>query len=292
MLHKTLLVIFIFVHCHALAAVASDTRVEERLEAEKKAYENSFVLLPHKTNYLLLYTWQDKPNEAPFAASGTHLQHSEVKFQFSVKMPVTRRTLLANNGYFYVGYSARSFFQAYNHKESSPFRDTNHEAELMLNFTDIAHWSQMDMPLASIGFSHQSNGQRNEFSRSWNRLYIDMTFHHNDIYVSLKPWWRIPEAEKRNAQDLTGDDNPDINRYYGNVELRIFREFEDNELSIMLRNNMKSTQRGAVEINYSYPFDKKVKGYVQLFHGYGETLLDYNHANTRIGFGFMFNNWF
>ncbi|MGM8900578.1 phospholipase A, partial [Psychrobacter sp. 1Y4] len=30
---------------------------------------------------------------------------------------------------------------------------------------------------------------------------------------------------------------------------------------------------------------------VQLFQGYGESIVDYNHENTSIGFGIVLNDW-
>lgn len=275
----------------ATLASAEDNRVEKRLAAEQQAYGNSFVLIPHKTNYILPITYQRRPNQDLYTASNTDLQHAEAKFQFSAKVPVTRKTLFDDNGYFYFAYTAQSLWQAYNTGESSPFRDTNHEPEIMLSLTNKHDWHGISMPLTTFGFSHQSNGQSDEFSRSWNRVYVDMIFHYDDWYLAVKPWWRVPENRKRNPLDARGDDNPDIHQYYGYAEWRAFRSLGDNEFSLMLRNNLHNIRRSAIEIDYSYRVNERVMGYIQLFHGYGETLLDYNHSNTRIGFGFMFNNW-
>jgi phospholipase A1 len=265
--------------------------VAERAKAEQKSYKSSFVLTPHKINYILPFTYQTKPNDDPYLGSDIDFQHAEVKFQFSFKVPITQHTLFSENGYLYLAYTAQSLWQAYNSNESSPFRDTNHEPEIILSFLNEGEYKGLSMPLINFGFSHQSNGQSGLLSRSWNRLYIDTTFAYQKWYLSVKPWWRVPEQEKDNVNDAKGDDNPDIHNYYGYFELRAFRQLGDNEISIMMRNNLHSTQYGAVEVNYSYPINKQVLGYIQLFHGYGETLLDYNHSNSRVGFGFMFSNW-
>jgi len=264
--------------------------IYKRMQEELKAYDNTFALVPHKINYILPLTYQDTPNDTPYS-DNRNLMHSEVKFQVSFKVPVTRQTLFEDNGYLFFGYTSRSVWQAFNTDESSPFRDTNHEPEVMLVFTSKAEMFGARVPAITAGFSHQSNGQPAELSRSWNRLYLDVVMEYEDFYLSFKPWWRLPEREKRDINDVKGDDNPDIDDYYGYFELRAFRKIHDNELSIMLRNNLRSDNKGAIELNYSYPFHKKVRGYVQVFHGYGETLLDYNHKNTRIGIGFMLNNW-
>ena len=214
-----------------------------------------------------------------------------MKFQVSFKVPVTKQTVFEDNGYLYFGYTSRSVWQAFNTDESSPFRDTNHEPEVMLSFTTDKQFMGANLPLIVAGFSHQSNGRSGTFSRSWNRLYLSFVFEYDNYYLNFKPWWRLPERKKRDILDTKGDDNPDIDDFYGYFELSGFRRIGENELSFTLRNNLRSDNKGAIELNYSYPFSSKVRGYIQMFHGYGETLLDYNHKNTRLGIGFMLNNW-
>lgn len=263
----------------------------ERLEEERRLQENSFAITPHNINYLLPLTHTTRPNEEPFADTEQNLQHTEVEFQVSFKVAVNEKPLWRDNGFLYFAYTARSFWQAYNTDESSPFRDTNHEPEMFLAFTTPFRALGAEVPVVSVGMSHQSNGRSGVQSRSWHRVYAKATLEYEKYYFSFKPWWRIPEHRKSSADDATGDDNPDIHKYLGYFELRGFRRYGDNELSLMLRNNLHSDNKGAIELGYSYPFAKTKRGYIQLFHGYGETLLDYNHKTTRIGIGIMLNNW-
>ena len=48
---------------------------------------------------------------------------------------------------------------------------------------------------------------------------------------------------------------------------------------------------GQSPADYTFPIKGKLKAYVQGFHGYGESLLDYNHKHNSIGFGVMLNDW-
>ncbi|MEE4246428.1 MAG: phospholipase A [Kangiellaceae bacterium] len=299
---QTGIALLLALNCHASLAEsnhklskkveeAKPTLVKKRIEQEMAAYENTFAMIPHKTNYILPLSYNSNPNIAPFANTNRNLMNAEVKFQLSFKVPVIEDTIFSDNGYLFFGYTSRSVWQAFNTDESSPFRDTNHEPEIMLTFLHDFEVMGAQVPMTTIGFSHQSNGQSGQLSRSWNRLYAEAILEYEEFYLSFKPWWRIPEREKRDAFDVTGDDNPDIDDFMGYFELRALRKINDNELSIMLRNNLRSDNKGAIEINYSYPFSKKVRGYVQIFSGYGETLLDYNHRNSRFGIGFMLSNW-
>ncbi len=47
-----------------------------------------------------------------------------------------------------------------------------------------------------------------------------------------------------------------------------------------------------MELSWSYPIAKYVRVYAQYYHGYGESLLDYNRSRNRIGLGISLNNVF
>ncbi|CAM5223390.1 hypothetical protein ALON55S_00375 [Alishewanella longhuensis] len=53
--------------------------------------------------------------------------------------------------------------------------------------------------------------------------------------------------------------------------------------------------RGSWQLDWTYPVDKEkpdgLRLHLQLFSGYAETLLDYNHRQNSIGLGFMLFNF-
>ena len=59
----------------------------------------------------------------------------------------------------------------------------------------------------------------------------------------------------------------------------------------MFRHNLRRESHGAVEISYSFPFSPRIRGYAQIFNGYGESLIDYNAPITRIGVGVALTDW-
>ncbi len=63
--------------------------------------------------------------------------------------------------------------------------------------------------------------------------------------------------------------------------------------SLMTRNNLESGfSRGAVELGWSFPLFKYpyLKGYLQYFSGYGESLIDYDRYVNTIGVGLVFTD--
>ena len=56
-----------------------------------------------------------------------------------------------------------------------------------------------------------------------------------------------------------------------------------------LRGGAKS--RGSLQLEWAYPLAGQLFGYVQLFSGYGDSLIDYNFRQTRLGVGVSLVEW-
>ncbi len=258
--------------------------VEERVALEDFANNNPFVLTPHRINYLLPLSWRDDSSDAPsgLPIGKDELDSTEVEFQLSVKVHIARGIL--GDGTLSGAYTNRSFWQAYNKEFSAPFRETNHEPELILSYANNWQWQGIRNVGNQLIFNHQSNGRSEPLSRSWNRIMLNMVFERDRFAMTFKPWYRIPEA----AED---DDNRDIEFYLGNFEWMGFYQWRDRTLSVMLRNNLRSDNRGAVEIGWSFPISTKIKAYVKYFNGYGESLIEYNNSLQSVGFGVLISDW-
>ncbi len=268
-------------------SLPAQSALAQRMHEESRAKESQFSILPHKTNYLLPLTYNVSPNNGAYAGltnNREELDELEVKFQLSIKTPLWEN-IFGDNGTLYVAYSQLALWQAYNSRISAPFREINFEPEVFLAFKTDYRLLGMTGNLLTVGFNHQSNGRSQPLSRSWNRIVANLVFNTGDTYITLKPWFRIPE---RSADD----DNPHMEKYFGYGELHLLHKLHDHTLTLMLRNNLRASgNKGAVQVDWSFPLHKKLRGYIQYFNGYGESLVDYNHANNRIGVGVMLTDW-
>lgn len=206
---------------------------------------------------------------------------TEAVFQISAKHRIFETRI-------YFAYTQISFWQAYDHSNSAPFRETDYNPEIFYRFKPFPF--QEGKIGADIGFEHQSNGQRPPISRSWNLIYITPYYYTSRILIHLKLRYRIPENKKQSPEDAVGDDNPDITDYLGYTDLNIFwRLWNQHIIHLILRGNL-SFPRGGICLNYSIPVPKSERSYIGLrfSHGYGESLVDYNKSLTRVGLGIMF----
>ncbi len=251
-------------------------------ELHPESRRGNFAIVPHRSSYVLPFTYNDSPNND--AVPGKELKRPEVKFQLSIKTKIWQ-DLLGKDLDLWFGYTQQSFWQFYDFDDSSPFRETNYEPELILNYRtdyDLLGWKSRFLNLA---FNHQSNGRSEPQSRSWNRIIASAGFERKNFSLLLKGWYRLPES----AED---DDNPHMGKYLGYGEIWGYYFWKRNRFGVMLRNNVDFRHnRGALQAEWSFPLFKRVGGYVQYFYGFGESLLDYNYRVNRIGIGFILQDW-
>lgn len=260
--------------------------VKDRLMSDKINILRPFSLMAHNPNYLLLGAynfsgWNPTVYEE-VSAKDIDFDKAEIQFQLSIKTPLAV-DLFGKNLDIFAAYTVKSFWQAYNSDISSPFRETNHQPEIWLQTQHDWELFGISNTVNTLGVAHQSNGQAAELSRSWNRVYAEILLEKEHFALLLKPWIRISE-------DASSDDNPDIEDYLGHGEIHLAYKHDDHVLTLMSRNNLESGfSKGAVEIGWSFPLFQYdyIKGYIQYFTGYGESLIDYNNYVNRIGFGVL-----
>jgi len=264
--------------------------VSNYLSAERSIFSFAGSFVTHQPNYILPLTWVKDPNPFPtsprLGAIGYDygLEREEAKYQISFKVPLLTG-IFDDKTTFWFGYTQKSFWQVYNQDESAPFRETNYEPELF--FRQQLDWELGPGTLSavSVGFNHQSNGQADPRSRSWNRIMGSMGYSYDRWLFMVKPWLRLPESGG-------DDDNADIERYLGHASYHaVYKLTEDRTFSLKLLNNLRSDNRTSVEFGYSFPMGDTLKGFFQYYNGYGESLIDYNHRIERFGVGIMLNDW-
>jgi len=225
----------------------------------------------HKEMFMLPVTFSDE----------YHGARTEAVFQVSAKHRIFNTPV-------YFAYTQISFWQAYDHNNSAPFRETNYNPELFYRTERFPFYG--GQVGADIGFEHESNGQKPPISRSWNLVYACPYYYHSDFLLYLKLRYRLPEDDKEFPEAAVGDDNPDITDFLGYSDLHLYYRFAWNHtVHLMIRGNMHTGNGGAV-LNYSLPVPKSAMSFFtfRLSHGYGESLADYKKSLTRIGVGIMF----
>lgn len=265
--------------------------INSRLIYEKFSDANPFSLTTHKMNYILPYTYAENINRGVYSnfddfGISEGFRHEEAKFQLSLKFPLMK-SLFTENDKIYFGFTMKSYWQIYATESSRPFRNTDYNPELFYQ-TSFSKFKNHDTYMM-LGIEHESNGQVQYLSRSWNRVYAAFGTDSDNYAIMLKTWLRISEDSKEDPFDPKGDDNPDIQDYYGNSELNLIWKHKGFHYSAMGRHNF-GTGKGFLELGVTFPLYDKVKGYVQFTNGYGESLLDYNFYQRRIGVGIVFSD--
>lgn len=265
---------------------SGSNRLRKRIEREHASQFDAFVITPHRLNYILPAYVTNSINADAYQdieEFSDNFSDVETQFQISFKVPLNEDKLFFDNDGLYLGFTLEAWWQTFSENISKPFRETNYRPELFyLAPTDLTLFGGKTSFL--LGIEHQSNGRSQILSRSWNRIYSGLLWEKGNLALSFKPWYRMKEDEKQFEFDPDGDDNPDIEDFYGKFELGAVYHWGDYEIGALGRRSF-ATDKGSIEIGFTFPLWGKIRGYAVGFDGYGDSLIDYNHKQTRFGIG-------
>lgn len=260
--------------------------------ASYEQYMNSrFTLFTHERNYILPFSYVNNPDEKFYSREklidpnnpANYYSNVEAEFQISFFLPVTRKmSLFESNWDLLFAYTHHAWWQIYNAEWSRQFRETNYTPEVFLRQINAdSNFEVLGMKAMGydVGYIHESNGEIQILSRSWNRLFGRMYLVSNEQAVTLTGWLRMPET--------VSDDNADIQMYKGIGSIEYQKTFGPHtvELEVLL------AARPGVELRYSYPWKEGLRWFVDVKYGYGQSLIEYDVETRRIALGFAVENF-
>jgi phospholipase A1 len=264
------------------------TELEQRWELTPALRRGTFQLRPYRALYgLVHYTTNiDREPSSPTRPVPTQdigLDKLEAKMQLSLKTKLAE-DILGTSTDAWFGYTQQSYWQAANTRFSSPFRETDYEPEAIFMHPLSAQWNGIHARYAALSLTHQSNGRGESLSRSWNRVIGELALESGPWSLQLRPWVRIHE---RSGEQ---DDNPDIDDFIGRGEAIAVYRWGGHVVTLMARHTLRGgdRSRGAAQLDWAFPLTGSLNGHVQVFSGYGESLIDYNHRQTSVGVGVSF----
>jgi phospholipase A1 len=236
----------------------------------------------------------DSTNPAPSSPAAGHTataqtyQRTETRIQLSVRTKIAQGLLTPRNSEsrdsLWFGYTQQSYWQLFNGGISRPFRNTDHEPEVIYVYpTQASLPGGWQLRYSGMGLVHQSNGQSLPLSRSWNRVYLMAGAELGERYRLMgRAWQRLPEK--------VDDDNPDITEKVGRVELQGIWDIDKrNTLGATLRSSMAAKANGSLRLEWlrtlGVPESSGLRLHAQLFSGYGDSLVDYNRRRVVFSLG-------
>ena len=262
-------------------------------ELEPEDKRGVFNFVGYKANYVLPLHVTSRINRSPQSPSQDTVElpnykREEAKFQLSLRTKLAQDVLLPG-GDLWAAFTQQAMWQIWNGTDSKPFRNSDYEPELIYVVPTPDRLRQLPFDwqwrYLQLGVAHQSNGQSDPLSRSWNRINLAAGFERGD-------WSLVARLLQRLNEKAATDNNPDLVSYRGRGEFQLNWVHGKQTLQLLYRSTLKDTKYGALQLEWTYPvFSAQPNGlrwYVQLFRGYGETLTDYNFRQTSLGAGFSF----
>jgi outer membrane phospholipase A len=219
-------------------------------------------------------------------------QGPDVKFQFSAKVPLLfpggpdEPDPVFSNVYF--GYTQLSLWDI-----KEPGRatiDTTFEPEVFFATrtppVDFQGFAASAVGL-QVGLQHESNGRSGDASRNANYFYVQPT-----VYFGDRKAVHGEVAVKGRIFFATLQGNPDLDDFYGHVELFTALRFGDDLHVTATGRLADGASRGALQLDVTYPLRKvRLDAYLHLqyFNGFTESLLEFreHHQALRLGLSFV-----
>lgn len=258
--------------------------LSELWELDDEHHRGTFLITSYKPIYLTVAKYTSNTNNFPRAENSNKtlddpfaLDPVEAKFQLSLKTKIFHK-MLSGHMDLWMAYSQTAYWQIYNKERSRPFRELNYQPEIIANFPVKFRFLGFEGKMVGISFIHESNGQSDPISRSWNRLALHAGFERNNWQVVLKPWIRLGSKI---------DDNENISDFMGRGEANVIYDWGRQRFRAVAKHSLNTgaKSRGSLQLNWSFPIIKNFSGHLQFFDGFGETLIDYNHRQTTFGLG-------
>ncbi len=253
-----------------------------------RTYLPSFFLPVHYTSNI---NRQPTTPGKPDGQRNDNYRALEAKLQISLRTKLVTGVLLPDADLWFA-FTQRSIWQLWNQTDSTPFRSTDYQPELIYVVPVAKRFGELGdgwrVRMLQFGIAHQSNGQSDPLSRSWNKIYGGLALDKGNFGLNWRYHQRIPES-------LDDDDNRDLIDYIGSHE--VTASWLPGSATAMLtwRNDLSNLSQGSFQLDMTYPINEgKMDGlrwHLQLFSGYGETLLDYNIRQHSIGLGVMLFNF-
>lgn len=280
--------LLLFLCGHAIAQMPAT--IEQRRTDYQSIRQSRFALLPHRSMYLMPFSYNWVPHEDIYdevkrvdenGGDGDFYKKNEAEFQISFAFPVVK-DIGERKWDLMFAYTHHAYWQIYNSDWSRPFRETNYMPEFFSRYVYSEPKKFWGFSLHSLdaGYIHQSNGQIQLLSRSWDRLFLRSLIEGYGFSALVTGWYRLEERRDQ-------DDNRDIYNYMGYGEIELIKTIKRHTLDFKIP---ILANHPSYDLKYSHPLNDGIRWFVSYQSGYGHSLIEYNRFTQRLGVGFMLDN--
>jgi phospholipase A1 len=222
------------------------------------------------------------------------LRHQPLYFAFghpSSKVQVSFKYRVVTDMPLYFAYTQIMFWDL--SEDSKPFKDSTYNPEVIYTY-DLKHKVFLDNIDFGI-WEHNSNGKAGDVSRSFERSFVRFNFAREYKDLVLKFSTKVGYIHN---PDKT---NENIRNYISPLELKLsliglFKDWAMDRSSLDIRyfpggDHAQYWGRGGYELSTSFRFGGLSivpAFYMQYFHGYAESLINYNKNVDEFRAGFVF----